>query len=89
MTARSAEIFAIRIEHLRLEKGRLVFNVGHSKTDKTGYESSVSVSVDPYSPGAFVLEFLAMIRLEPGNTGFLSRGRFFCREPAKLRSRQG
>jgi hypothetical protein len=41
--ARSAEIFDIRIEHLRLEKGRLIFKIGQSKTDKVGYESFVTV----------------------------------------------
>jgi integrase len=59
--ARSAEIFDIRIEHLRLEKGRLIFNIGRSKTDKVGYESFVTVSEDPYSPGAFILAFLKLI----------------------------
>jgi integrase len=39
--ARSAEIFDIRVEHLRLEKGRLIFNIGRSKTDKVGYDSFV------------------------------------------------
>jgi hypothetical protein len=70
--ARSAEIFDIRVKHLRLEKGRLTFNVGRSKTDKVGYGSFVTVSEDPYSPGAFILAFLKLIGLEPGSTGFLS-----------------
>jgi hypothetical protein len=52
--ARSAEIFDIRVEHLRLEKGRLMFNIGRSKTDKVGYDSFVTVSEEPYSPGAFI-----------------------------------
>jgi hypothetical protein len=55
-----------------LEKGRPTFNIGQSKTDKVGYESFVTVSDDPYSPGAFILEFLKLIGLEPGATGFLS-----------------
>jgi integrase len=70
--ARSAEIFDIRVEHLRLEKSRLTFNVGRSKTDKVGYGSFMTVSEDPYSPGAFILAFLKLIGLEPGSTGFLS-----------------
>jgi integrase len=70
--ARSAEIFDIRVEHLRLEAGRLMFKIGRSKTDKVGYESFVTVSEDPYSPGAFILAFLKLIGLEPGDTGFLS-----------------
>jgi hypothetical protein len=70
--ARSAEIFDIRIEHLRLETVRLMFKIGQSKTDKVGYESFVTVSEDPYSPGAFILAFLKLIGLEPGAIGFLS-----------------
>jgi hypothetical protein len=35
-------------------------------------EDFVSVSDYPYSPGAFILEFLKLIGLEPGATGFLS-----------------
>jgi hypothetical protein len=70
--ARSAEIFDIHIEHLRLEKGRFMFKIGQSKTDKVGYKSFVTVLEDPYSPGAFILAFLKLIGLEPGAIGFLS-----------------
>jgi integrase len=35
--ARSAEILDIRVEHLRLETGRLMFKIRRSKTDRVGY----------------------------------------------------